>query len=349
MRRRVSTSLTTGFLTRSIYTLLSKVVFNFFNSVNLLEFPIFDLHDCIYWSFSRCFRTTWKLLLTPGGSNQIFLKPFWVRQWYMPCSQLWFSMQTVSKAAFNSVLDVLWTRRSQYLIAKAHTLFIIGNLPSLPSTATLLAYLLTFNDFLQYSDWNLSICTGVLPLKSYTLYELVLRRIISLSCIFVNLIIILLQWPWFLPTLLALEKRTSYPQIAFKTFLAAVLVFCDSGWSSKYIKLWVSGNPHTALPYNNIGVICLSNKLIDNLIDTLLDVRRALCTIFAIFMALASLSAMRILNFMLYDIWKLRYWKFFTHSMGVSPINIFVGVHLLLENTMDFVFFVFVVKPNCLQ
>ena len=29
MRRRVSTSLTTGFLTRSIYTLLSKVVLNF--------------------------------------------------------------------------------------------------------------------------------------------------------------------------------------------------------------------------------------------------------------------------------------------------------------------------------
>ena len=149
MRRRVSTSLTTGFLTRSIYTLLSKVVFNFFNSVNLLEFPILDLHDCIYWSFSRCFRTTWKLLLTPGGSNQIFPKPFWIRQWYMPCSQLWFSMQTISKAAFNSVLAVLWTRRSQYFTAIAHTLFIIGNLPSSPSTATLLAYLLTFNDFLQ--------------------------------------------------------------------------------------------------------------------------------------------------------------------------------------------------------
>ena len=107
MRRRVSTSLTTGFLTRSIYTLLSKVVFNVFNSVNLLEFSILDLHDCTYWSSSRCFRTTWKLLLTPGGSNQIFLKPFWVRKWYIPCSQLWFSMQTVSKAAFNSMLAVL--------------------------------------------------------------------------------------------------------------------------------------------------------------------------------------------------------------------------------------------------
>ena len=145
MRRRLSTSLTTGFLTRSIYTLLSKVVFNFFNSVKLLEFPILDLHDCIYWSFSRCFRTTWKLLLTPGGPNQIFLKPFWVKQWYIHCSQLWFSMQTVSKAAFNSMLAVLWTRRSQYFTAIAHALFIIGNLPSSPRTAMLLAYLLTFN------------------------------------------------------------------------------------------------------------------------------------------------------------------------------------------------------------
>ena len=171
MRRHINTSLTTGFLTRSIYTLLSKVVFSFFNSVNLLEFPILDLHDCIYWLFSR-----WKLLLTPGGSNQIFLKPFWVRQWYIPCSQLWFSMQTVSKAAFNSVLAVLWTRRSQYFTAIAHPLFIIGNLPSSPRTAMLLAYLLTFNELLQYSDRNLSICTGVLPLKSDTLYERVLRR-----------------------------------------------------------------------------------------------------------------------------------------------------------------------------
>ena len=139
MWRHVSMSLTMGFLTRSIYTLLSKVVFKFFNSMNLLEFPILDLHDCIYWSFSRCFRTTWKLLLTPGGSNQIFLKPFWVRQWYIPCSQLWFSMQTVSKAAFNSMLAVLWTRRSQYFTAIAHTLFIIANLPSSPRTAVLLA------------------------------------------------------------------------------------------------------------------------------------------------------------------------------------------------------------------
>ena len=192
MRRRVSTSLTTGFLIRSIYTLLWKVVFNFFNSMNLLEFSILDLHDCIYWSFSRCFSTTWKLLLAPGGSNQIFLKPFWVRQWYIPCSQLWFSVQTVSKAAFNGTLAVLWTRRSQYFTAIAHTLFIIGNLTSSPRTAVLLAYLLTFNDFLQYNDWGLSICTGVLPVKSDNLYERVLRRIISLYCICFNLIIILL-------------------------------------------------------------------------------------------------------------------------------------------------------------
>ena len=268
----------------------------------------------------------------------------------MPCIQLCFSMQMVSKAAFNSVLAGLWTRRSQYFTAIAHTLFIIGNLPSSPSAATLLAYLLTFNDFLQYSDWNLSIYTGVLPLKPDTLYEQVLRRIISLSCIFFNLIIILLQWPWFLPTLLAFEKGTAYPQVAFKTFLAAVLVFCDSGWSSKNIKLWVSGNPHTALPYYHIGLICLSNKLIDKLLDILLHVRRALCTIFAIFMALASLSAMIFLNSMLYDTWKPRYWKFLTRSMSVSPINICViCVHLLLENTMEFVFFVFIVKPQCLH
>ena len=155
MRRRVSTSLTTGFLTRSICMLLSLVVFN---SVNLLEFSILDLHDCIYWSVSRCFSTKWKLLLTPGGSNQIILKPFWVRQWYISCSQLWFSMQKVSKAAFNSTLVVLWTKGSQYFTAIAHALFIIGNLPSSPTAAVLLAYLLTFNDFLKYNDWNLSIC-----------------------------------------------------------------------------------------------------------------------------------------------------------------------------------------------
>ena len=135
IRRRVS--LTTGFLTRSIYTLRAKVVFDFFNSVNLLEFSILDLHDCIYWSFSLCFSTTWKLLLTPGGSNQIFLKPFSVRQ-------LWFSMQTVSKVAFNSTLAVLWTSRSQYFTAIVHILFIIGNLPSSSRAAILLEYLLTF-------------------------------------------------------------------------------------------------------------------------------------------------------------------------------------------------------------
>ena len=60
IRRRVRSSITTGFPRRSISTLLSKVVFNFFNSVNLLEFSNLGLHDCICWSLSLCFNTMWK-------------------------------------------------------------------------------------------------------------------------------------------------------------------------------------------------------------------------------------------------------------------------------------------------
>ena len=47
---------------------------------------------------------------------------------------------------------VFWTNHSQYFTALTHILFINGNWLSSPITAMLLAYLLTFNDFLQYND-----------------------------------------------------------------------------------------------------------------------------------------------------------------------------------------------------
>ena len=98
-----------GLLTWPTYTLLPNVVLSFFNSMSLLEFSIFDHHDCMYWLFNL--NTTWKLLLMPERSNQMFMKSCWVKQWYTPCNQLWFSIQTVSKARFDNALAVFWTVR----------------------------------------------------------------------------------------------------------------------------------------------------------------------------------------------------------------------------------------------
>ena len=94
----------------------------------------------------------------------------------------------------------------------------------------------------------------------------------------------------FLPTLLVLVNGTLWLQHVCNTSFTVTRVSLSSGWSSKYSKLKAFGIPEREEPYLKIGATYLSNKLIDNLADTLQDVFRARSSIFAIFIALYFLS-----------------------------------------------------------